>query len=248
MKETMDKQVAYLEFINLERNFHHHRYDDDMRQFEYLKNGDMHAVEETKKMMDSGEVGHLSDDPIKNKLYLDICHITLCTRFAIEGGMNSEKAYNASDLFIQRCDKATTENELRDLHIEVTEYFTRQVSAARKASIYSKQVIDCINYISIHLHEAIVVSELAKTVGLNASYLSTLFRREVGVTLTEFVILKRMEAAENMLKFSELSLSEISDILHFSSYSHFARTFRRYYHTSPKQYRRENYGRSAIAQ
>ena len=94
MKENMDKQVAYLEFINRENSFHHHRYDDDMRQFELLKNGNLRSVEETKKIMDSGEVGHLSDDPVKNMLYLDICHITLCTRFAIEGGTDAEKAYN----------------------------------------------------------------------------------------------------------------------------------------------------------
>ncbi|WP_028508897.1 AraC family transcriptional regulator [Ruminococcus sp. NK3A76] len=241
MKETMDKQVAYLEYLNRENSFHHHRYDDDMRKFELLKNGDMRSVEEAGRNMRSGEVGHLSDDPIKNMLYLNICHVTLCTRFAIEGGMDAEKAYNASDLFIQHCDKAKSVEELYDLHLEMTEYFTKQAAAAKKASVYSKQIVLCIDYIQRHLHEAIVVRELAQMVGLNESYLSVLFRRETGVTLTEYVILKRMEAAENMLKYSDFTLSEISDILHFASYSHFARTFRKYYDTSPKRYRDSHY-------
>ncbi len=248
MKETMDKKVAYLEYIHRENSFHHHRYDDDMRQFEYLKNGDMRSIEETKRIMDSGEVGHLSDDPVKNLLYLNICHVTLCTRFAIEGGMDAEKAYNASDLFIQRCDCAKTADELYELHIEITEYFTKQAAAAKKASIYSKQIVLCMDYIQLHLHEAIVVRELAKMVGLNDSYLSTLFKRETGVTLTEYVILKRMEAAENMLKYSDFSLSDISDILNFSSYSHFARTFRKQYNTSPKEYRNSHYRKTAMTE
>ena len=237
MKETMDKQLTYLEFINRENSFHHHSYDNDMRQFEYLKNGDMHSVEETMRIMNSNEVGHLSDDPVVNLRYLNICHVTLCTRFAIEGGMDAEKAYNASDLFIRRYDSAKTEKELYDLHIETTEYFTKQVASARKADIYSKPIIQCVDYIPYHLHEQITVNDLSSMVGLNPSYLSTLFKREVGVSISEYVILKRLEAAKNMLRFSDYELSQISDILHFSSYSHFARTFRRYYDMSPGKYR-----------
>lgn len=246
MSETMDRQLTYLEFINRENSYHHHKYDDDMRQFEYIKNGDIRSVDETKKLIDSGKVGHLSDDPVKNRRYLNICHVTLCTRFAIEGGMDAEKAYNASDLFIRRYDKADTVKELYDLDLETTEYFTKQVIAAQKDKIYSKPVIQCIDYIHYHLHEAVTLKKLAETVELNESYLSVLFKRETGMTVTEYVIFKRMETAENMLKFSDLSLSDISDILHFSSYSHFARTFRKYYGTSPKQYRNTHYRSTSV--
>lgn len=237
MHETIEKQVAYLEFINRENCFHHHKYDEDMLQFEYIKNGDLRSVEETRKLISSGKVGHLSDDPVKNRRYLNICHVTLCTRFAIEGGMDAEKAYNASDLYIQRFDKANTVEELYHLDLETTEYFTKQVIAAQKAHVYSKPIVQCMDYIQYHLHEAIVLNDLAKMVQLNPSYLSVLFQHEVGMRFTEYVQYKRMETASNMLKFSDLPLSEISDILHFSSYSHFASVFRKHYGMSPKQYR-----------
>ncbi|MBO4866729.1 MAG: helix-turn-helix domain-containing protein [Ruminococcus sp.] len=248
MKETMDKQVAYLEYINRENSFHHHRYDSEMLQYEYLKNGDPRAIDEAERMIRSAETGHLSDDPLKNLLYLCICNITLVTRFAIEGGMDAEKAYNASDLYIRKYDKARTIDEIYALHREMTEYYVKAVAAAKKETVYSKQIVLCMDYIQLHLHEAIVVRELAEMVGLNESYLSTLFKRETGVPLTEYVILKRMEAAENMLKYSDFSLSEISDILNFSSYSHFARTFRKYYDTSPKEYRNRYFRRTAMTE
>lgn len=248
MKEPMYKQVAYLEFMNRENSFHHHRYDEEMRQYEYVKNGDMRAVDEAEKMIHSAETGHLSDDPLKNLLYLCICNITLATRFAIEGGMDNEKAYNASDLYIRRYDKAKSAEELFEIHREMIEYFTKAVAAAKKEHIYSRQVIWCIDYIHYHLHEQISVREMSAHLGLNESYLSVLFKRETGVNISEYVIAKRMEAAENMLKYSEYSLSEISDILHFSSYSHFARTFRRYYGTSPKAYRNGNYRHTGIGE
>ncbi len=248
MKETMDKQVSYLEYTNRENSFHHHRYDDDMRQFELLKNGDLHSVDESKRMITSEGVGHLSDDPVINMRYLNICHATLCTRFAIEGGMDAEKAYNASDVFIRRCDSADTLDEQYDLHIEMTEYFTRQVAAVKKANVFSKPVIQCMDYIQYHLHEPILVSELADMCRLSNSYLSVLFKRETGMNITEYIMIKRMETAENMLKFSDFTLSEISDILHFSSYSHFARVFRRYFDTSPKKYRDTHYRRTVMTE
>ena len=248
MRETMDKQVAYLEYVNRENSFHHHRYDNEMLQYEYLAKGDSRAFEESERMIRSAETGHLSDDPLKNLLYLCICNITLVTRFAIEGGMNAEKAYNASDLYIQKYDKARSTEELYALHREMIEYYVRAVAAAKKENVYSKPVIQCMDYIQLHLHEAIVVGELAAMCGLNESYLSVLFKRETGVNMTEYVVIKRMETAENMLKYSDFTLSEISNILHFSSYSHFARTFRKYYDTSPKKYRDTHYRRTVMTE
>jgi AraC-like DNA-binding protein len=248
MRETMDKQLVYLEFLNRERSFRHHRYSDELNELEMLRSGNLHAVDAAKRIVASGTSGHLSDDPLKNRLYLNICHITLCTRFAIEGGMDSEKAYNASDVFIRRCDAADTLDEQYDLHIEMTEYFTNQVAAVKKANVFSKSVILCMDYIQYHLHEPILVSELADMCRLSDSYLSVLFKRETGMNITEYIMIKRMETAENMLRFSDFTLSEISDILHFSSYSHFARVFRRYFDTSPKKYRDTHYRRTVMTE
>lgn len=248
MKSSIHKQLAYLDYLNRENQFHHHRYDDEMLQYEYIKNGDLRAIEEADRMIRSVETGHLSDNPLKNLLYLCICNITLVTRFAIEGGMETEKAYNASDLYIRKYDLATTIDELYALHHEMTVYFVKAVAAAKTKTVYSKPVLQCMDYIHYHLHEQILVSQLAEFVHLNESYLSVLFKRQTGATITEYIITKRMEAAENLLKYSDFSLADISDILHFASYSHFARTFRKYYHSSPKEYRNRNFRTTPMTQ
>ena len=241
MKENITKKLAYLEFLNRENGFRHHKYDEEMQQYEYLKNGDMRSIDESVKRIRASDVGHLSDNPVRNLRYLCICNITLVTRFSIEGGMDSEKAYTASDLYIQKYDRAKTVEELYELQREMITYFTKAVADAKKESVFSKPVILCMDYVHYHLHENIKCSVLAEKVKLNQSYLSVLFKRETGVSITEYVILKRMEAAENMLKYSDYSLTEIADLLHFSSYSHFAKTFRKYYHSSPKEYRNKEF-------
>lgn len=103
----------------------------------------------------------------------------------------------------------------------------------------------CFDYVYNNLHNRISLEELAQHVGLSAPYLSKLFHKEVGVTVTQYIMRKRIEAAENMLKFSELSSIEISDYLCFSSESHFIHVFKKHIKITPKEYR-ERFFRSRL--
>lgn len=49
--ESIDKKVAYLEFIHRQNNLRHHSYDEEMPQYEYIKNGDIRAIEIAKKSL-----------------------------------------------------------------------------------------------------------------------------------------------------------------------------------------------------
>lgn len=246
MKETIDKKVVYLEYMNRENSFRHHSYNEEMLQYDYIKKGDLRAVEEARRIFTSDTVGHLSDDPLRNWQYLFICSVTLVTRFAIEGGMAHEKAYTASDLYIKQIDKVRSKEELLDIHRDMVTYYVKQVAKAKKEQVFSKPVVLSMDYIYYHLHETISGRSLAQAAGINSSYLCTLFKKETGRTPFEYITDRRMEAAENMLIYSEYSLSEIAEILIFSSYSHFARVFRAYHNQSPKEYQRTNYRHNAI--
>lgn len=50
----------------------------------------------------------------------------------IEGGMDNEKAYNASDFYIRRYDKATSEEKMFEIHRDMIKYFTKSVAAVKK--------------------------------------------------------------------------------------------------------------------
>ena len=72
---------------------------------------------------------------------------------------------------------------------------------------------------------------------LNPTYLSELFARETGTSLSQYITDKRMEAAENMLKYSEYSFSEIAQILAYRSQSHFTKVFKKHSGMTPGEYR-----------
>lgn len=232
-----EKQLKYMEFIQRETAIGHHTHMQDMYQYDLLRMGDPKAVEEGRRMFSSDLTGHLSDDPIRNYKYLFVASATLASRTAIQGGMDAERSYNISDLYIQKMDLLQSVEDVKALHNDMFTFYTKEMAALDKVNVYSKSITQCIDYIYYHLHEPIRVPDLAELVKLNESYLSTLFKKETGKSISDYILSKRMEAAENMLKFSDYSYAEISAILAFSSQSHFIRVFKQQTGYTPKVYR-----------
>ena len=232
-----EAKLRYLDFLSREDRVRHHRYVEEMKQYDLMRSGDISAISESTRLWDSGLYGYLSDDPLKNAKYRFVTTITLATRFAIEGGMDEEDAYNASDLYIQDLDNCKTPDDVRRLHTDMMTFFTWAMADMQKAETHSKAVNECMDYIHYHLHEKITVSILAEHVHLNPTYLSELFVRETGTSLSQYITDKRMEAAENMLKYSEYSFNEIAQILAYRSQSHFAKVFKKHSGMTPGEYR-----------
>ena len=231
-----DKQVAYLAYINRENDFQHHGYAEEMKQYQLMQAGDPEAVEESQRMMRRMFPVGLSADPVRNVKYLFIANITLHTRFAIEGGLESETAYNASDMYIRKMDLCPSVDEVMELHREMTAYFTNKMANLRKEKVVSKPVIQCINYIEAHLHTSIRIRDLADHVSLNPTYLATVFKKETGHTINDYILRRRIDTACNMLRYSDYSASQISEILAFSSQSYFIRCFRQIKGMTPHEY------------
>ena len=91
-QNDIDKKVAITEYLHREEDQYHHSYDEELLQYEYLRDGDIRSVEESKRLFRTGITGHLSDDPVMDKKYLFVASITLATRFAIEGGIEAQEA------------------------------------------------------------------------------------------------------------------------------------------------------------
>lgn len=236
-KPVNEKKLRHLEFINRETDNRHHTHTEDMKQYELLKIGSPDAVAEGIRMFSSSLPGRISDDLVKNYKYLFVASITLSSRAAIIGGLDAERAYNISDLYIRKMDTLKTVEEIKALHADMFAFYTKEMAELDKRQVYSKPIIQCMDYIYNHLHQKIHITDMAKQVKLNSSYLSTLFKKEVGLSISRYILSKRMEAARNMLKFSDYTYAEISTFLAFSSQSHFIRTFKRETGYTPKEYR-----------
>ena len=235
--DISERQIRKEEFEQREHNTRHHHHSEDMEQYNLLKVGDPKAPEAMMRIMRSGLPGRISDDPVRNQKYLFVSTATLATRTAIEAGMEEERAYIISDLYIRKMDHLKTAEEVLQLAYDMFSLFTGEIADLKKATIYSKHIVDCINYIYEHLHETILLDDVAKHIGLNASYLSDLFKKETGMNMREYVLLRKIESAKNLLRYSDYSYSDIAAYLSFSSQSHFIRKFKEATGYTPKTYR-----------
>ncbi len=232
-----EKKLRYMEYIHRETGKRHHTNAEDMRQYEMLRAGDPGTVEEAVRIFASDLPGHVSNDPVRNCKYLFVASVTMACRTAMAAGMEPERVYNSSDLFIQRMDELDSIAAIRALHKEMFEFYLKEVRAVPKRTPWSRPVAGCVDYIYEHLHQRITVPDLAEHVGLTESYLSSLFKKETGRAISEYVMDKRIEAAGNMLKFSDYSCADIGAILAFSSQSHFIRAFKARTGMTPRAYR-----------
>lgn len=106
---------------------------------------------------------------------------------------------------------------------------------------FSVHIRKCIDYIYENLGADLSVKTLAKAAELNPAYLSRLFRQEVGIPLTRFVKEARVDTAQNLLRYSDLSYLVISTSLGFSTQSVFIAVFKEITGMTPKVYRETYY-------
>ena len=93
-------------------------------------------------------------------------------------------------------------------------------------------------YIDLHFKEPLTLEQLAEEGHMNKYYLSHAFKREYGVSPINYMISKRIEESKYLLAETDLSLSQIAQLLGFSSLSYFSQVFRRTQSVSPMEYRK----------
>lgn len=182
-------------------------------------------------------MGCMSRDPLRQVQYTFIAGVTLMTRSAIAGGMPEMEAFNLSDVYAQKVDVCKKEEDIMGLFAVALYDFASRVQQVRRKKRYSYPVSLCIAYISDHLHYQITLSNLAKQCKLTPQYLSALFHKETGRTITDYIMNERLETAKQMLTYSDYNLQEIASYLGFSSHSSFTLHFRKHIKKTPSEYR-----------
>ena len=83
------------------------------------------------------------------------------------------------------------------------------------------------------------VRSVAKELGVNADYFSHLFKKETGITFTNYLTEMRIEHAKRLLENTDSSVIDISYDTGFNTPSHFHKTFKKLTGFSPNEYRKK---------
>ncbi|QEL85629.1 helix-turn-helix domain-containing protein [Bacillus mycoides] len=206
--------------------------------FECIKEGKKDdLIKNLRKLPESGDLGVLSKTShLRSQKNSAIAAITLATRSAIDGGLFPEIAYTLSDLLIQKLEEIKKSEAISPFLENALLEFSERVKNG-KMQKHLKPINICQNYIFTHLYEDITLSHLAEIVALNPSYLSSLFKKEVGISLGEYIQRAKIDESKNLMTFTRHSISEISTLLNFHDQSHFTKVFKKHTGVSPKQYK-----------
>jgi transcriptional regulator GlxA family with amidase domain len=95
-----------------------------------------------------------------------------------------------------------------------------------------------LDYISSNLDQDLTLNQIAESVSLSRSRLHYLFRTQLGMPTIQYIKLRRLERARDLLRTTSLTVKEVRVRVGLHDRSHFARQFKKTYGVTPYQYRR----------
>ena len=244
---SLENEWVKQEYLESEEETKHRPVEVEYAFYKAVKTG---VIEYVQKNLDDHEftnpegVGQLSSDPIQSLKYHFVITAAMVTRHCVDSGLDPEQAYRLSDFYIRKLDHCHSQDAVSQIHHTMILDFTKRMRMLQKETIISKPINDCTDYIYQHINERITIQDLADHVNLSCNYLSRLFKQNLGISASDYIRTKKIEKAENLLKYSNFSYIEISNYLAFSSQSHFIQAFEKQTCMTPKKYR-DKYHHSA---
>ena len=102
---------------------------------------------------------------------------------------------------------------------------------------FSKTVSEAITYISQHYMNSISLVDVAESVHLNEEYFSRLFKKEVGINFTDYLLNLRMEKAHSLLMTTDLKIASVAEKVGISDSKYFSLLFKKTFDQTPSQVR-----------
>ena len=112
----------------------------------------------------------------------------------------------------------------------------RQFCAADRREV-NPAVILVQNYLQYHFHEPVTLEALGHLTELNPQYLSVMFKKETGSSVTEYIRQLRISTAQELLRTTTMSVGQIAETVGYTDPLYFSRIFQKEVHQSPRRYR-----------
>ena len=213
-----------------------HSYHEEQLLMQAIREGRTEDAIRLAESMDR-DSGRLSRTEVSHRRNLAIIGISLCARAAIDGGISPEEGYRLSGYYIQKCDSSQDPAHLLHYRNRAIEELTVRVKQKLEKPRTSSHVERAKDYVRKHYREKIYLDDIADSIGISPTHLSKLFKKETGQCLQDYINEERVFRAANLLMYSELSLMEIAEYVHFPSQSYFGKIFKQFKDVSPRIFR-----------
>jgi len=193
------------------------------------------AVKKSRELLTGLHKSMQPTDHIKNICIL-LCSI--CSKLLANHNLTLSTVLKDSENIYRQILECRTLNCLDALLVSVIEGVSNYISSSHLQVNYI--VKRAIEYIKKNYHRNIKLFEIAENLHVNGSYLSRIFRKETGETLTEYITRYRMEKAKELLRNQEVKAYEIASRVGIDDPAYFSYVFKKYTGVSPSEYRSLN--------
>lgn len=214
------------------------RYARENEMLQAVSQGQMHKAEMMMTGITSLAFERRLADPVRNLKNYCIIMNTLLRKAAERGGVHPLYIDRMSSDFAKRIENLSTAEAIQKLMEEMFRSYCRLVNKNASGQ-YSPPVQRAIMHIDANLGGELSLKLLAGIQNINASYLSALFKKETGQTLTDHINRKRMRQAAQLLTETKLQIQTVAQYCGISDVNYFSKLFRKYVGKAPNEYRRE---------
>jgi len=177
---------------------------------------------------------------IENKRNDLIIWNAVYTKEIIKNGISKKYLHPIYNKFYAQISAINTLIELQNLELGMINTYINLL-------IYDVEVTDnfVINKILKHLHlnieSEISLDKLATELNLSPSYISSCFKKHMGISIMKYAKKIRIDRAKVLLTTTDISILDLSISLGFYDQSHFSKTFKNFTGVSPSKYRNKNF-------
>lgn len=218
----------------------HDSYQFELRFLDYVKRGKKDKIDWVFSKINKTYTVHLAQDSLESAKLKFASIVTLLTRTAIDCKVPLDSAFSLSDSLIQGLHRILNAQEcVRYMQYAAYEFSDLIQSSTTKQC--STLIGQCLSYIDTHLYDKITLQELSDLTGKSSVYISSRFKKEMELSLSDYILGKKIEEAKQLLLFTDHSFQEISTLLNFTSQSHFTQRFKQITGQTPKAFRNMNF-------
>ena len=181
-------------------------------------------------------VANLGGDAIRSIKNTGIGSVAICARAAMDGGLSYNSAMTLTDYYIASIESLTTYNEISEFIMTMILDFAQRTERIQAPADLPSRTKDVYQYIDEHIYSKIALADIADNIGFSHTHLSHFFKRETGITVTDYIHQRKIREACYLLNTTDLSIADISNQLSFSSQQHFHRIFKQKMGVTPGQY------------
>lgn len=223
----------------LEMNLMEERYSCENRLMDAIASGDRRTAMAYSQEFFTHRMRPRNTDSLRDEKNNLIIMNTLARKAAERGRVHPVYLNSISRDIALRIEKIGNSSQASEMKLDIIRLYTSAVSQASLGK-YPPMIGKAINYIDHNLEMPLSLKDIADELHVNPSYLSTQFKKETGMTLTDYTRDRKIKRAAGLLTSTKMQIQNIAASVGFYDVQYFAKQFKKVTGMTPTAFR-QNY-------